>query len=103
MNYVLINKMTTKPGKRQEVINIMVKAGKLFDENTSCLMYLLGASKDDPNALWVQDIWTNKEDHKAAMQTDEMSIFIKEAMPLLVGTPEQFEVEPAGGKTDVLE
>jgi quinol monooxygenase YgiN len=103
MNYVLINKMTTKPGKRQEVIDIMIKAGKIFDENPSCLIYLLGASKDDPNAIWVQDIWTNKEAHETAMQTDDMSAYIKAAMSLLEDMPEQFEVEPMGGKLDVLQ
>ena len=103
MNYVLINKMTTKPGKRQEVIDIMVKAGKPFDENPSCLIYLLGGAKDDPNAIWVQDIWTNKEDHETAMQTEEMAAYIKQAMPLLEGMPEQFEIEPAGGKSAILQ
>jgi quinol monooxygenase YgiN len=98
MNYVLINKMTTKPGKRQAVIDILIEAGKPFDGNSSCLMYLVSTAKDDPNAIWVQDIWTNKPDHETAMQADEMSGYIKTAMPMLEGMPEQYEVEPAGGK-----
>jgi quinol monooxygenase YgiN len=102
MKYALINKMTTKPGKRQEVIDIMLESGKLFNDNPSCLMYVVAASVNDPNVIWVQDIWENKEDHESAMQSDEMSAFIKQAMPLLEGMPEQFPIELVGGKSDIL-
>jgi quinol monooxygenase YgiN len=100
MNYVLINKMTTKPGNRDEVIDILLKAGKPFNSNPACLMYLVSKAKDDPDVIWVQDIWTNQTDHEAAMQTEEMKVYIKQAMPLLEGMPEQFQVEPAGGKSN---
>jgi quinol monooxygenase YgiN len=101
MNYVLINKMTTKSGKRQQVIDIMLEAGKAFNNNPSCLLYLVSTSKDEPDVIWVQDIWTNKEDHEAAMQSDKMVTFIKQAIPLLKAMPEQFQVEPMGGKSSL--
>lgn len=102
MNYVLINKMTTKPGKRQEVIAIMLEAGISFNDNSACLLYLVSGSKDDPNAIWVQDVWTNQADHEAAMQTETMMRYIKKTIPLLEDMPEQFQVVPAGGKSDWL-
>lgn len=94
--------MTTKAGERQKVIEIMLKAGKPFEDNASCLLYLVSASKDEPDVIWVQDIWTNKDGHETAMQSDEMATFIRQAMPLLEGMPEQFQVEPAGGKSNLL-
>ena len=102
MNYILINKMTTKPGKRQQVIDLLLRAGKPFDNNAACLLYLVSASKEQPDVIWIQDIWTNKEDHEEAMRSEEMSTFIKQTMPLLQGMPEQFQVEPAGGKSNLL-
>jgi quinol monooxygenase YgiN len=102
MNYVLINKMTTKPNARQQVIDIMIEAGKLFSDNPSCLLYIVSASKDDANLIWVQDIWKNQTDHELAMKSEEMSDYVKQAMPLLEGMPEQFEVEPKGGKSDLI-
>lgn len=102
MNYLLINKLTTKPGKRQVVIDLLLEAGKPFDDNPSCLLYLVGASVDEPNVIWVQDIWINQEDHETAMQSEDMARFIKRVMPLLEGMPQQIQIEPKGGKTNLL-
>jgi quinol monooxygenase YgiN len=97
-NYALINKMTVKPGKRDEVINILLTAGKPFNDNPACILYLVYKDNKDPNAIWVEDVWTNKEDHVAAMSSLEMRPFIAQCMPLLEGIPEQAEVELVGGK-----
>jgi quinol monooxygenase YgiN len=64
MSYLLINKMTTKPGKRDEVINILLESGKAFDNNDACLMYLVSQDRDDENVIWVQDAWTSEEEHQ---------------------------------------
>jgi quinol monooxygenase YgiN len=96
--YALINKLTAKPGKRQEVIDLMLEAGAPFDHNPSCLLYLVSTDKEDPDVIWVQDLWTDRADHEAAMATEEMSAQVKRSVPLLAGMPEQIEVEPVGGK-----
>jgi quinol monooxygenase YgiN len=96
--YGLVNKITVKPGKRDEVINIMLEAGKPFDENTACILYLVYRDVANPNVIWVEDVWTNKDDHAAAMSNPAMRSFIAQTMPLLEGMPEQIEIEPAGGK-----
>jgi quinol monooxygenase YgiN len=96
--YALINKMTVKPGKRDEVINIMLEAGKPFDDNPACVLYLVYRDASDPQVIWVEDVWTNKDDHAAAMSNPAMRSFIAQTMPLLEGMPEQIEVELAGGK-----
>lgn len=100
MNYSLINKMTAKPGKRDEVLKIMLESGKAFDNNEHCLLYLVSKDKKDENVLWVQDIWTDQASHKEAMSDEAMQEYVKQAMPLLEGMPEQIAIEPAGGKSN---
>ena len=95
--------MITKSGKRQEVIDILLEAGKQFNDNSSCLLYLVSGDKNDPSVIWVQDIWSNQADHQAAMQTAQMAKYIKQSMPLLAGMPEQFHVEISGGKASFLQ
>ena len=97
-HYALINKMTTKPGKRDEVLTILLEAGKPFADNPACIFYLVYIDMQDPNTIWVEDLWTNKDDHTAAMSSPEMRSFITQCMPLLEGMPEQIPVELAGGK-----
>ncbi len=97
-HYALINKMTVKPGKRDEVIAILLESGKPFNDNPSCLLYLVYKDASDPDAIWVEDVWANQEDHTAAMSTPEMRAYVTRCVPLLAGMPEQIDVELAGGK-----
>lgn len=102
MKYALINKMTTKPGKRDEVIKIMLESGAAFNDNQSCLLYVVSKDKKDENVLWVQDVWTDADNHQAAMSDTSMQEYVKQAMPLLTGMPEQIEIEQVGGKSDFI-
>jgi len=96
--YVLINKVTAKPGKRQEVVDILLAAGAAFDDDDACLLYLVSTDNEDPDLIWVQDVWTDQASHEAAMATEEMSTQVQRSLPLLAGMPAQTEVQPVGGK-----
>jgi quinol monooxygenase YgiN len=98
MSYMLINKMTTKLGKRDEVIAILIESGKLFNDNDSCELYLVSKDKKDDTVIWVQYIWKDSESHQQAMNNESMKSNIQQAMTLLDGMPEQIEVEAVGGK-----
>jgi quinol monooxygenase YgiN len=98
MAYALVNKLTAKPGQRDHVVEILIESGKSFDDNDACQLYLVAAAVDDPDAIWVIDRWTSKEEHERALQAPELRPFVEQAMPLLVGMPEQIEIRPVGGK-----
>ena len=96
MTYGLLNKLTAKPGKRDEVIGILLESGKLFDD-PACLMYMVSEDDHDPNVIHVTDLWTSKERHEKALQAPELRPFVEKAVPLLQGPPEQTEIKPVGG------
>jgi quinol monooxygenase YgiN len=96
MTYGLLNKLTAKPGKRDEVIGILLESGKLLDD-PDCLMYMVSEAVDDPNVIYVTDLWTSKERHQQVMKTPELRPFIERTVPLLEGMPEQTETKPVGG------
>ena len=98
MAYVLLNKLTAKPGKRDQVVQNLLESGQLFDDNADCVMYLVTESSDSPNDIWVFDLWTNEEAHSQALQAPELQPSIAETVPLLEGMPEQIEVQARGGK-----
>ena len=98
MTYSLLNRVTTKPGQRQRVVDILLESGKLFDDSPACQLYLVAESIDDPNRLWVVDVWTSQEAHTQALKAPEMRPFVEQAMPLLERMPEQIEVRVVGGK-----
>ncbi|MGB7805420.1 MAG: antibiotic biosynthesis monooxygenase [Actinomycetota bacterium] len=98
MTHVLLNKLTAKPGKREEVVQNLIESGTLFDDNAACVMYLVTESSDSPNDIWVFDLWTSEEAHSQALQAPELQPSIAETVPLLEGMPEQVEVQARGGK-----
>ena len=98
MEFALLNRLTAKPGRRDRVIEILLESGKLFDDNSACRLYLVAESADDPNLIWVADLWTSEEEHAEALEAPDMRPFVEECMPLLEGMPEQIRVRPVGGK-----
>jgi len=98
MAFALLNRLTAKPGQRGRVVDILVESGALFDANPACLLYLVSESADDPNLIWVVDLWTSEEAHAEALTAPELRPFVEQAMPLLEGMPEQIPVRPVGGK-----
>jgi quinol monooxygenase YgiN len=97
-HYALINRLITKPGKRDEVLKVLLEAGKPFQENAACLLYLVYEDVQDPNVVWVEDLWTSKEEHTAALARPEVRPFVAQALSLLESMPEQREIAPVGGK-----
>ncbi|HEY2946903.1 MAG TPA: antibiotic biosynthesis monooxygenase [Micromonosporaceae bacterium] len=98
MTYGLLNKLTAKPGQRDQVVQILLESGRLFEDNSACLMYLVSESVDDPNVIWVTDLWTSGEEHADALKAPELRPYVEQATPLLEGMPEQMEIRPMGGR-----
>jgi quinol monooxygenase YgiN len=96
--YALINKLTAKPGRREEAIGNLIESGKPFQDNPACILYLVYEDAQDPNVIWVEDVWTSQEEHAIALKGPELQPFIAKTVPLLEGMPEQTEVVPVGGK-----
>jgi quinol monooxygenase YgiN len=97
MTYALLNKLTTKPGQRDRVVEILIESGKLLD-SPACLMYMVSEAADDPNVIWVSDLWTSAEEHAQALKAPELRPYVEQTIPLLEGMPEQIEIRPVGGR-----
>ena len=98
MTYLLINKLTTQPGKRNEVTQILLTSGAAFDDQEACLMSLVSHDTNEDDIVWVQDVWTDRAAHERAMADPRMQEYVRAAIPLLAGMPEQHEIVVAGGK-----
>jgi quinol monooxygenase YgiN len=98
MAYALLNRLVAKSGQRGRVVEILVRSGSFFEHNPACLLYLVSEAADDPDLVWVVDLWTSEEAHARALQAPELRPFVEEAKPLLEGMPEQIEILPVGGK-----
>lgn len=94
----MLNKLTTRPGQRERVIEILLESGRLFEDNVACLWYVVSEDVADPHVIWVTDLWTSEVEHAAALQAPELRPYVEQTLPLLEGLPQQIEVRPVGGR-----
>ncbi|HLU57666.1 MAG TPA: putative quinol monooxygenase [Pseudonocardia sp.] len=94
--YGYIGSMRTKPGKRDEVIAHLLRSiGGL--PAAGCLSYVVAECPDDPDRIWVTEVWESAQHHRASLRLPEVEAAIAEAMPLLTGEFTRQESRVVGG------
>ncbi|MCW4386337.1 antibiotic biosynthesis monooxygenase [Salinibacterium sp. SYSU T00001] len=84
MTFANVGTLGTKPGKRDEVVAILTRRNPQLGE-AGCLLYEVGVNDDEPDTVFVAELWTSAEAHRASLQLDSVRAAIAEAMPLLSG------------------
>lgn len=92
--YGLIGKMRAKPGKRDEILAILLKGIKKMP---GCLSYIVAKDPADADAIWITEVWDNEASHKASLTLPEVRAAIEQAMPIIAGFDSSTPVEPVGG------
>ena len=96
MSYGYIGSMKTRPGRRDEVVAILL-SGTEGLRQAGCELYLVSVSSTDDVTIWVSEAWLSKEHHDASLQLPEAKAAIAQAMPLLTGEFTSQETTIAGG------
>ncbi|MGI9204457.1 MAG: putative quinol monooxygenase [Woeseiaceae bacterium] len=92
--YGLIGKMEIVPGHRDELIEILVDGLK---DMPGCLSYIVARDPEDPNGVWVTEVWDSKSSHTASLGLPSVQDAISRGKPLISGFGERFETEPVAG------
>ncbi|MGI9261583.1 MAG: putative quinol monooxygenase [Woeseiaceae bacterium] len=92
--YGLIGKMNTAPGRRDELIGILVDGLK---DMPGCLSYIVARDPEDPDGIWVTEAWDSKSSHAASLGLPSVQEAISRGKPLIAGFGERFETEPVAG------
>jgi len=96
--YLLHGKLTAKPAYENELADILITASKLVEKTKGCKLYAIGKDLNEPNAVYVTEIWDSKEDHDRSLEQEDVRELIMKAMPILDGTPSKGqEIELLGG------
>ena len=96
--YGLTGKMIAQPGQRDTLIGYLLQAAEGMRDLEGCYMYVVGSANDDPNVIWISEVWRSKEDHDASLTLEGAQELIAKARPLIAGFGERFESTPLGGK-----
>lgn len=93
----LYGKLSVQVGQRNEMVAILLEAAASLQDDPECRLYLVNVSPDDPDTVWVTEVWTSREAHAASLTREEIKVLINRGRPLIAGG-ERIEVVPVGGK-----
>ncbi|MDA0566286.1 antibiotic biosynthesis monooxygenase [Streptomonospora sp. S1-112] len=96
MTYGTINSMKAKPGRRDEVVAILLSGADGL-RAAGCHLYVVGTAADDDVTVWISEVWESREHHEASLQLPETREAISAAMPMLAGEFTSQEVRVQGG------
>ncbi|MCR2806420.1 putative quinol monooxygenase [Paenibacillus soyae] len=93
----MTGKLTAQPGKREELADILLQAAEGMKDNADCELYLVNVSEDDPDAIWVMELWRSAEAHTNSLKDPAAIALIQQARPLIAAI-EPVKLRPVGGK-----
>ena len=92
--YGLIGKMTAAPGKRDQLIGILLDG---INDMPGCLSYIIAKDPGDEDSIWITEVWDNKASHDASISLPSVKEAIAKGRPLIAGFGSQTVTAPVGG------
>jgi quinol monooxygenase YgiN len=96
MPYGYIGSMKAQPGKRDEVVAILL-AGVDGLKRVGCSQYTVGVATDDDVTIWASEVWESREAHETSLELPETKEAIAKAMPMLTPDFSRVETDVRGG------
>lgn len=84
MTYANVGTLGAAPGKRDELVAHLIRSSPELAD-AGCLLYEVGVNDDQPDTVFVAELWTSAEAHRASLELPEVKASIAEARPLLSG------------------
>jgi quinol monooxygenase YgiN/mannose-6-phosphate isomerase-like protein (cupin superfamily) len=92
-------KATAKPGQGDALASIMLEVAEALRDTPGCELYVINRSVDEPEVVWVTELWRSQEQLDAALASDGARARIPEVLALVAeGGFERIDLEPIGGQ-----
>ncbi|WP_371786090.1 putative quinol monooxygenase [Streptosporangium subroseum] len=88
--------MTAQPGKGDELVEFLLNAPSLSNED--CVVFLVGRSAGNRDVVHVTEGWTSEEAHGRFFATEEAQALVAKLQPLLTDESQYVDEVPVGGK-----
>ncbi len=88
---------TAQPGRGEELGELLLGAAEDMAGYPGCELYLVSRQADDPDVVWVAELWRSQADLDACVERIRGSDAVSEVMAL-VASSEMIELDLLGGK-----
>ena len=95
MTFANAGTLGTLPGRRDELVaQLTSRSGLLRD--LGCLLYDVGVNEDEPDTVFVVELWESRSAHEASLGLPEVRASIEAAGPFLSGEFGGFRFDVVG-------
>lgn len=84
MTFANVDTLGAAPGRRDELVAHLTRRSPQLAA-TGCLLYEVGVADDDPDRVYVMELWTSAQAHRESLQHPAVQESIAQARPLLSG------------------
>jgi quinol monooxygenase YgiN len=91
--YGSIGRFICHAGTRDRLAALLAGMGPM----PGCRSYVVAFDNEDPDALWVTEVWDDAEAHAASLQLDSVRTAIAEGRRFIAGMDSRHETRPVGG------
>jgi quinol monooxygenase YgiN len=93
--YGLIGKIIAVEGSRDSLAAILLDG---IAGMPGCLSYVVARDTEDPNALWVTEVWDSESSHENSLSLPSVREAIQKGRPMIAGFGERYITNPLGGQ-----
>jgi quinol monooxygenase YgiN len=93
-------KITANPGQGDELAEAMLKVADSLRSTPGCKLYLINRSPDEPDLVWVTELWLDQESLDASLEglrSEAGKAQMAQVMALVGGGFERIDLVPLGG------
>jgi len=89
--------MVARPGKGAVLADTLLRVAESLRGSPGCELYVINLSADEPDTVWVTEVWADEAASDRALSADLGEVGIGEVVELLAGPPELVDLAPLGG------
>jgi quinol monooxygenase YgiN len=95
MTFANVGSLGSVAGKRDLLVEILSRRSAEL-EAAGCLLYEVGVNDEQPDTVFVAELWTSAEAHQRSLDLESVQAAIGEALPLLSGQMSGFRFQVIG-------
>ncbi|MBW8350059.1 antibiotic biosynthesis monooxygenase [Bacillus sp. IITD106] len=96
--YALFGKLIAKDGEREALVKILLTVAESMQDLDDCEIYLVNISPEEPNSVFVYEVWSDESAHQASLSLEATQTLIQKAKPIIAGMERIATLSPRGGK-----
>jgi quinol monooxygenase YgiN len=89
--------MVAHPGEGATLAGTLLRVAEGLRDSPGCELYVVNLAADEPDTVWVTEIWADEAASDRALSGDLGEVGIGQVVALLAGPPELVELTPLGG------